>query len=74
MADLNSLLDAHSDVRLPVIHTPRTHADRPFGHAAPRCERAAGLGELLSLLAPKPAPGAPPPGHWTPLRAPERHP
>lgn len=86
VAALNSLLDAHPDTRLLVTHTPGTPPgpclQRLLDKLAARTvtlpplrERAEDMRELLSVLAPRPAPGSPP-LTWTldALRALEQHP
>ncbi|MDH6566047.1 transcriptional regulator of acetoin/glycerol metabolism [Streptomyces sp. SAI-117] len=86
VAALNSLLDAHPDTRLLVTHTPGTPPgpclQRLLDKLAARTvvlpplrERTEDIRELLSALAPRPAPGHPP-LTWTldALRALERHP
>ncbi|MFI7020206.1 helix-turn-helix domain-containing protein [Streptomyces sp. NPDC050164] len=86
VAALNSLLDAHPDIRLLVTYTPGT----PVGPCLQRLldklsarsvtlpplrERTEDIRELLPALAPRPAPGQPP-LTWTldALRALERYP
>jgi len=86
VATLNSLLDEHPDTRLLVTHTPGTPPgpclQRLLDKLAARTvtlpplrERAEDIRELLSALAPRPAPGSPP-LTWTldALRALEQHP
>lgn len=86
VAALNSLLDAHPDVPLLITHTPGTPPgpclQRLLDKLAARTvtlpplrERTEDIRELLSALAPRPAPGSPP-LTWTldALRALERHP
>lgn len=86
VATLNSLLDEHPDVRLLLTHTPGTAPgpclQRLLDKLAARTvclpplrERTEDIRELLSALAPRPAPGHPP-VTWTldALRALERHP
>jgi transcriptional regulator of acetoin/glycerol metabolism len=86
VATLNSLLDTHPDTRLLVTHTPGTPPgpclQRLLDKLAARTvvlpplrERTEDIRELLSALAPRPAPGSPP-LTWTldALRALEQHP
>jgi transcriptional regulator of acetoin/glycerol metabolism len=86
VAALNSLLDAHPDIRLLVTYTPGAPAgpclqrllDRLSARSValpPLRERAEDIRELLPALAPRPAPGQPP-LTWTldALRALERYP
>lgn len=86
VATLNSLLDTHPDTRLLVTHTPGTPPgpclQRLLDKLAARTvvlpplrERTQDIRELLSSLAPRPAPGSPP-LTWTldALRALEQHP
>ncbi|WP_030322764.1 sigma-54-dependent Fis family transcriptional regulator [Streptomyces sp. NRRL B-3229] len=86
VAVLNSLLDAHPDARLLVTHTPGTPPgpclQRLLDKLAARSvtlpplrERAEDVRELLTALAPRPAPGSPP-LTWTldAVRALEQHP
>ncbi|WP_020135134.1 sigma-54-dependent Fis family transcriptional regulator [Streptomyces sp. 351MFTsu5.1] len=86
VAALNSLLDAHPDARLLVTHTPGTPPgpclQRLLDKLAARSvtlpplrERAEDIRELLTALAPRPAPGSPP-LTWTldAVRALEQHP
>ncbi|MET8080923.1 helix-turn-helix domain-containing protein [Streptomyces sp. NPDC005303] len=86
VATLNSLLDEHPDARLLVTHSPGTPPgpclQRLLDKLAARTvvlpplrERAEDIRELLSALAPRPAPGSPP-LTWTldALRALEQHP
>ncbi|WP_118082259.1 helix-turn-helix domain-containing protein [Streptomyces sp. CC0208] len=86
VATLNSLLDTHPDARLLITHTPGTPPgpclQRLLDKLAARTvvlpslrERTEDIRELLSALAPRPAPGSPP-LTWTldALRALEQHP
>ncbi|MER7563712.1 helix-turn-helix domain-containing protein [Streptomyces sp. NPDC097941] len=86
VATLNSLLDTHPDTRLLVTHTPGTAPgpclQRLLDKLAARTvvlpplrERTEDIRELLSALAPRPAPGTPP-LTWTldALSALEQHP
>ncbi|MFF4628786.1 sigma-54-dependent Fis family transcriptional regulator [Streptomyces griseorubiginosus] len=86
VAVLNSLLDAHPDARLLITHTPGTPPgpclQRLLDKLAARSvtlpplrERAEDIRELLTALAPRPAPGSPP-LTWTldAVRALEQHP
>ncbi|MEU5041752.1 sigma-54-dependent Fis family transcriptional regulator [Streptomyces griseorubiginosus] len=86
VAALNSLLDAHPDARLLITHTPGTPPgpclQRLLDKLAARSvtlpplrERAEDIRELLTALAPRPAPGSPP-LTWTldAVRALEQHP
>ncbi|MFI0538075.1 helix-turn-helix domain-containing protein [Streptomyces sp. WSLK1-3] len=86
VATLNSLLDARPDTRLLVTHTPGTPPgpclQRLLDKLAARMvvlpplrERTEDIRELLTALAPRPAPGSPP-LTWTldALRALEQHP
>jgi transcriptional regulator of acetoin/glycerol metabolism len=86
VATLNSLIDTRPDTRLLVTHTPGTPPgpclQRLLDKLAARTvvlpplrERTEDIRELLSTLAPRPAPGSPP-LTWTldALRALERHP
>lgn len=86
VAALNSLLDTHPDARLLVTHTPGTPPgpclqrllDKLAARAVPLPplrERTEDIRELLTALAPRPAPGRPP-LTWTldALRALEQHP
>ena len=86
VAVLNSLLDAHPDARLLVTHTPGTPPgpclQRLLDKLAARSvslpplrERTEDIRELLTALAPRPAPGSPP-LTWTldAVRALEQHP
>ncbi|MFF7047349.1 sigma-54-dependent Fis family transcriptional regulator [Streptomyces griseorubiginosus] len=86
VAALNSLLDTHPDARLLITHTPGTPPgpclQRLLDKLAARSvtlpplrERAEDIRELLTALAPRPAPGSPP-LTWTldAVRALEQHP
>ncbi|WP_141208182.1 sigma-54-dependent Fis family transcriptional regulator [Streptomyces griseorubiginosus] len=86
VAVLNSLLDTHPDARLVITHTPGTPPgpclQRLLDKLAARSvtlpplrERTEDIRELLTALAPRPAPGSPP-LTWTldAVRALEQHP